>query len=251
MLRGVIYAVCCSAFAVAANPPLSTGPWGSRDPIAPNDQAVVSGKARFTVLTPRLLRIEFSSKEEFEDRATVAVINRNLDKTMFTVSVDNDTLTLETDSLRLAYSIGEAFTYSTLSVTGLDASSAFRKWHFGQTDHGNLLGTIRTLDQENLPPLNCSRLYKSTFDKCGWDQSDCACEWGVLSKDGWAVVDDSKNYALSDASDFWDGPNKDDLDLYLFAHGHDYKAALSDFIQVSGRVAMVPRQALGVWFTRW
>ena len=33
--------------------------------------------------------------------------------------------------------------------------------------------------------------------------------------------------------------------------GHDYKAALSDYVKVGGPIAMVPRQAMGIWWTRW
>eukprot|EP00615_Pteridomonas_danica_P000377 CAMPEP_0114363576 /NCGR_PEP_ID=MMETSP0101-20121206/26710_1 /TAXON_ID=38822 ORGANISM="Pteridomonas danica, Strain PT" /NCGR_SAMPLE_ID=MMETSP0101 /ASSEMBLY_ACC=CAM_ASM_000211 /LENGTH=940 /DNA_ID=CAMNT_0001510367 /DNA_START=107 /DNA_END=2927 /DNA_ORIENTATION=+ len=64
-------------------------------------------------------------------------------------------------------------------------------------------------------------------------------------------MDDSLNYALSDDSDFWDGPNSNDIDLYMFAHGLDYKGALNDYIRVGGSIAMVPRNAMGVWWTRW
>ena len=42
------------------------------NPVA-NSQAVVrEGKARFTVLTPEMIRIQYSNKEQFEDRATFA-----------------------------------------------------------------------------------------------------------------------------------------------------------------------------------
>ena len=40
-------------------------------------------------------------------------------------------------------------------------------------------------------------------------------------------------------------------DLYLFGHGHDYKAALRDYSSVGGRIPLLPRYALGVWFSRW
>lgn len=33
--------------------------------------------------------------------------------------------------------------------------------------------------------------------------------------------------------------------------GHDYKGALSDYVKVGGPIAMVPRQAMGIWWTRW
>ena len=57
--------------------------------------------------------------------------------------------------------------------------------------------------QENLPTLNCTELVAWSGNQCGWDKSDCQCEWGVVSRDGWAVVDDGANYALSAEADFW------------------------------------------------
>jgi hypothetical protein len=48
------------------------------DPQANPKAMVVSGNARFTVLTPELIRIEYSTYPgpKFEDRATVAFVNR-------------------------------------------------------------------------------------------------------------------------------------------------------------------------------
>jgi hypothetical protein len=43
------------------------------------------------------------------------------------------------------------------------------------------------------------------------------CEWGVISQDGWAVINDTQNWGLTNG--WWDSYNIDTLDLYLFAHG--------------------------------
>ena len=118
-------------------------------------------------------------------------------------------------------------------------------------DTGNLFGTIRTLDGEDLPPLNCSLVQSELNNQCGWDESDCQCEWGLVSRQGWALVDDSSNWGLDGSTDWWDSMNTDATDLYFFGHGHDYKAALADYVKIGGSMAMTPRQALGVWFTRW
>lgn len=40
---------------------------------------VIFGKARFTVLTPRLVRMEWAEDSRFEDRATLGMVNRALD----------------------------------------------------------------------------------------------------------------------------------------------------------------------------
>ena len=45
--------------------------------------------------------------------------------------------------------------------------------------------------------------------------------------------------------------NTNSHDLYGFFHGRDYRAAINDFVAVSGRTMMVPRWASGVWWSRW
>ena len=59
------------------------------DPVANPEAVVASGRARFTVLTPRMIRIQYSSREQFEDRATFAVVNRNLPVPAFTTREEN------------------------------------------------------------------------------------------------------------------------------------------------------------------
>lgn len=40
-------------------------------------------------------------------------------------------------------------------------------------------------------------------------------------------------------------------DFYFFAHGLDFKKALAEFRMLSGPTPLVPRYAMGVWFSRW
>ena len=52
-----------------------------------------------------------------------------------------------------------------------------------------------------------------------------------MSRSGWAVVDDSDTYVLNPKSGWWDqGQNADQVDLYMFGHGHAYKQALQDLL---------------------
>jgi len=37
----------------------------------------------------------------------------------------------------------------------------------------------------------------------------------------------------------------------LFAHGLDYKAALTDYVKLSGRIAMMDFEAYGVWYSKY
>lgn len=48
------------------------------NPVARKKAVVNSGKARFTMLTPEMIRIEYSEKEQFEDRATFVIQNREM-----------------------------------------------------------------------------------------------------------------------------------------------------------------------------
>ena len=40
-------------------------------------------------------------------------------------------------------------------------------------------------------------------------------------------------------------------DLYFFGYGHDYKQALNDFYRLCGKTPMLPRYALGNWWSRY
>jgi len=50
------------------------------NPIANKESVIVEGKARFTVLAPQLIRMEFDTLKKFEDRASLSFVNRNLTK---------------------------------------------------------------------------------------------------------------------------------------------------------------------------
>jgi len=83
-------------------------PPGLYDPIADPRAVVTLGNARFTVLTPQLLRMEWSADGKFEDHASFVFLNRNLPVPRFAHEIssasDRQTLTIETDALKLTYS---------------------------------------------------------------------------------------------------------------------------------------------------
>ncbi len=62
----------------------------TNDPVANPEAIVQSGNMRFTVLTPQMIRIQYSSKKVFEDRATFAVVNRKLPVPAFTTSEEGE-----------------------------------------------------------------------------------------------------------------------------------------------------------------
>ena len=224
------------------------------EPAADPAATVIVGAARFTVLTPRLIRIEYDASGAFEDRATLAFVNRRLDVPDFTWDAARGVLA--TSALTLTYA-GGAFTPDSLRVDPRPGSpfahaDAFGGWRFGMTsaaDAGNLRGTYRTLDRTDNATLDCN----ARDGAYGRDH----CEWGVVSRSGWALVNETGVPCLDAQHDWWaDGAgkmlrNRDEHDLYLFAHGHDYTGALADLTAAGGKIPMMPRRNAGVWFTRW
>ena len=62
---------------------------------------VVIGNARFTMLTERLLRLEYAAHANFEDRETLSFAHRALPVPKFTSKKSPNQLTIETSYLRL------------------------------------------------------------------------------------------------------------------------------------------------------
>src|SRR5580693_8217913 len=54
------------------------------DPVADSRAVVRAGSARFTVLTPQLIRLEWAKDGKFEDHASLAFVNRSLPVPQFT-----------------------------------------------------------------------------------------------------------------------------------------------------------------------
>lgn len=194
------------------------------------------------------------------DRATLAVLNRNM-ATLPTFSQKSagGTLTIATAGLQLQYTEGKPFAPDTLSITLLpaskdydldeDAPQTLTTWTYGETNEGtsNLFGTIKSLDQVGPVPLNCTENANITVH-----QESLHCAWGLVARSGWAILDDTDSPALDPVSGWWGvGNNTDAVDIYFFGHGLEYTAAISDYMLIGGKVAMVPRYALGIWWSRW
>jgi len=205
---------------------------------------VRKGNVRFTVLTSRLIRMEWSENGQFEDRATLGIVNRNLPVPPFSSKINGNKITIRTSDLTLTYNGDGKFDENNLSVTFNMTDKSSRNgskkvtWHPGADDSGNLLGTCRTLD------------------RCDGEKTMDPFDKGVISKDGWAVIDESERQVMAaDDSDWHNWVAERDSsakqDLYMFAYGHDYKAAVSDFTKIGGKIPLPPKYSLGYWWCRY
>jgi alpha-glucosidase len=216
------------------------------DPVADPKAIVTVGNARFTVLTPELIRMEWAADGKFEDHASFVFLNRRLPVPKFDHELNGDTLTLKTAALALTYkpSADGRFTPEDLTIE-LTVAGKPVAWHPGLADPENLQGTTRTLDGAT------------------GSQTKEPIEPGLVSRSGWAVVDDSTR-PLFDTADFrfqqgekspwpWviERPAGERQDLYFFGYGHDYRKALGDYVKVAGRIPLPPRFAFGAWWSRY
>lgn len=199
--------------------------WETRGKALP-ENLVCGEKYRFTVLTSRLIRMEYDESGIFEDRATQSFFYRDTAQVAFSAVTEGQNLRVETEHLTLTYRKNAQFTPQTLSVQMNQAPVAL--WHYGDKVN-QLKGTARTLDEANGPiPL----------------------EDGVISRNGYAVVDDSTRMVLTEEG--WFDIRKEGIqDLYFFGYGHAYLDCLKDFYQVTGAPPMLPDYALGNWWSRY
>ena len=72
-------------------------PYFEHNPLAQAGAMIISGNARFTVLTPHLIRMEYSQTATFEDRATTAVLHRALPVPLHNVTQDSANLIIQTE----------------------------------------------------------------------------------------------------------------------------------------------------------
>ena len=257
LVRVFLRMICAAVILVAAVRAQSVAIPGTNNPVADPKAVVTIGNARFTVLTPQLIRMEWSATGKFEDHASFVFINRRLPVPKFEqwdrggpTSSPSYTFILKTSPLTLSYTpTGDGhFTADNLSIT-LTVDGKPVTWHPGMDDPENLQGTTRTLDGAQ------------------GSRTRAPIEAGLISRSGWALVDDTTRL-LFDSADFrflagqkspwpWvmERPANEKpgsyQDWYFFGYGHDYKRALGDFVRVAGRIPLPPRFAFGAWWSRY
>ncbi len=199
------------------------------EPHAQPQSCVHDRTIRFTMLTERLMRLEYDPRSQFEDRPSQVFWYRKQPIPEFVVKQTAEKITLENDFLHLIY-IPKPGGFSADSLQ-IRVKANGKTWRYGQHARGNLLGTTRTLDRVDGATL---------------------LEHGLLNRDGWTLIDDSHSLVFN--QDGWlearHAPSEA-LDLYFCAYGTDYQACLRDFRRVAGSTPLLPRWALGNWWSRY
>ena len=175
---------------------------------------VFSG-VRFSVLTPCLLRVESGS---FCDEPTQRVWGRAFDTPAYKCEQKGAEVHIITDMAHFTYNLRSKRMKRIILKDGRNVKN-FKK--------GNLKGTRRTLDGCNgAAPL----------------------EDGLISRGGVSVMDDSDGLILRGDKIVSRPPCED---KYYFAYGSEYRTCIADFFKLCGQVPLLPRYALGNWWSRY
>lgn len=186
---------------------------------------------RITVLSERLLRLEYNPNGHFSDNLTTLVANRNFSVPAFKVEQDDKYLMITTNYFMLQYIKNKSFVGpkfapdNNLRVTLLNTD---KSWFYGQAEARNFKGGASSLDNFN---------------------GSVKLDKGLYSTDGFVMIDDSNNLEI-DASGGLISPDKDKVDLYLFMYKRDFGLCLKDYFTLTGYPELIPRYALGIWWNK-
>ena len=171
---------------------------------------------RISLLTARLLRTE---KGAFTDLPTQTVMNREFPPVKYTLQEQGKTLSIQTEEV--------CFRVDTASGKVVYANF-IEGYYTKKIGKEHLPGTARTLDQAN----GAVRLNP-----------------GITAASGVAVMDDSKSLLLKEDGTIT--PRSKCKDCYWFAYGQDYLRQMQDFYRLTGAVPLIPKFALGNWWSRY
>src|SRR5580693_2088547 len=142
-LRRGLFVVAMGALTLFHSPIEAADAPGRYDPVADPRAVVTTGHARFTILTPQLIRMEWAADGKFEDHASLVFLNRRLPVPEFTheSAPDGRHTVIQTSVLKLVYTPGNSdgkFGPENLAIT-FSLNGKVIGWKPGTADTGNLL----------------------------------------------------------------------------------------------------------------
>ncbi len=202
-------------------------------PLAKKENIIRYGHYRLTLLEDRLFRLEHSEQDLFRDAATQAVWYRDLPAVPHKKHMRDGRLVVDTGAIKIV-----------LTEKREDCRVISDGKRLPITNEANLQGTYRTLDccdgdhqtifygQPEHPPVKVN------------------LGTGVCSKSGLALFDDASSLTLADDGEF-KPEYGNGTDEYVFVYGHDYRAAIRALYRITGATPLLPRFALGNWWSRY
>ena len=190
----------------------------------------IGNKYRISVLTDKLIRLEYSETGKFFDNLTERVVNRNFKKVDFITKEDENYLEIKTKCFKLEYQKNKpflgskAYPSSNLRITVLKNE---KRWYYGSEEVKNYGGSI----------YDISDLDNIKFEK------------GLYSEDGFASIDESNSLIFNEDGVLVPKEIKT-TDIYVFSYANDFKGCLEDYFELTGKPELIPRYALGIWWSK-
>ncbi len=202
------------------------------------EQTIIQGNVRISVLSGRILRLERQESGHFEDRPSQKIACRRFASPEFHWITEGKRCTITTEE--------------TIFQIDLDTLRARIKFmHEGKRDWVDsrrvtpIGGTYRTLDNA----LGDRQLFGIENGKKIFMRKITLRD-SIFSKEGVTEIDDSASYLLNEDGSL--SPRKEGtVDRYVLAFGKEYLGGLKEFYHLTGFTPRLPKYALGNWWSRY
>ncbi len=188
----------------------------------------VGEKYRITVLTERLVRLEYNENGSFVDNPTELVWYRNFPKPEFSVNQNDKILSISTRYFELTYLKNKNFFGGKITPTSnlkIVLKNTDRVWYYKHPEVKNFGASA----------------YKVRNDR--------KVQRSLYSLDGFASIDDSNSKVLLENGVF-QSRNTKGIDIYVFLYNKDFYYCLNDYFSITGYPPLIPRYALGNWWDK-
>lgn len=188
---------------------------------------------RISVLSDRIVRVE---KGEFTDKRTQLVVCRDFSQPQFNVQKTKDKVLITTQAYMFCIDLDNTRVF----VKTTDD----KEWRTAN-NVDNLGGTARTLD--------------GTFGIVGGWKTPIEFKdhfflahirKGIFATNGISEIDDGKSVLLNEDGSV-SAREKIGVDKYVLAFGDDYLGGLKEFYALTGYTPVLPKYALGNWWSRY
>ncbi len=195
-----------------------------------NPECIVKGNSyRFSILSPSLIRLEYSANGIFNDLPTLKVWYRNFEKPNFNVTDENNILTITTDFFTLVYNKEKNFFGGKLNPSAnlkVTSNITNKIWYYTCPEVRNYQAPAYMLSDTKHVRIN-----------------------SLFSIQGFVSLDDSDTDRFDEYGCLVKNDNKH-IDIYLFMYGNKFLTCLKDYYNITGYPSLLPRYVFGNWWSR-
>ena len=162
---------------------------------------------------------------------TQLVKNRDFGQAIFEYHEDSKYLLIKTKYFMLTYLKNKPFgggKVNPISNLKVELLNSGKIWYYGHPEVRNYGAPSISIENSN----NKLKLKR-----------------GLYSTDGFASIDDSNNYLINGQNELVK-KETNSIDIYLFMYLNDYLGCLNDYYKLTGYPPLIPRYALGNWWSR-